>query len=202
MKQAAVRSQLLRLREQLRAATDGRDLLDRKREAILRAIAERLPQREAQRREATDRLAAARSALRAAQLEIGRAAVDAAALAQPPLASIDLADASIVGVRVPALRASRVEFHPCYGPASGSDRLDAAGAAFARAIERLAAFAAGDAALRRLRAALARTARRLNALDQQLIPDIRRDIRDLAAALEEEERDDAVRRKMWLTRQA
>lgn len=49
---------------------------------------------------------------------------------------------------------------------------------------------------------LPRTATRLNALDKQLIPDIRRDIRDLASALEEEERDDAVRRKRWLISRA
>jgi len=200
MKQAAVRSQLLRLRAQLRAAGDGRDLLDRKREAIVRAIADRTARCDASRRDAVAQLGAARAALRDAQLESGRAAIDAAALAQRADADLVVADASIVGVRVPQVQVDARTFRAEYAPASGTDRLDAAGAAFVRAIGPLAVFAADDTALRRLRAALARTARRLNALDKQLIPDIRRDIRDLAAALEEEERDEGVRRKLWLTR--
>ncbi len=200
MKQPAVRSQLLRLREGLRAATDGRELLDRKREAILRALVDRVPRCEASRREAVDRLAAARAALRDAQLELGRAAVDAAALAQPTTAPVEVTEMSVVGVRVPQARVAVERFDAAYGPASGSDRLDAAGEAFVRALGPLAALAAEETAVRRLRAALARTARRLNALDKQLIPEIQRDIRTLASALEEEERDDAVRRRLWATR--
>lgn len=201
MRQPAVRSQLLRLRAGLRAAADGRELLDRKREAIVRALVERVPRCEQLRREAADRLGAARAALADAQLELGRAAIDAAVLAQPVGADVEVTDASVVGVRVPRVDVPTRRFEPAYGRASGSDRLDAAGDAFVRAIGPLAAFAAEETAVRRLRAALSRTARRLNALDKQLIPEIRHEIQTLASALEEEERDDAVRRRVWTARQ-
>jgi V/A-type H+/Na+-transporting ATPase subunit D len=195
VKPPAVRSQLLRLRDELRAAADGRELLDRKREAILRALGEAIARRDRLHRDAVDRLGAARAALAIAQLEIGRAAVAAAALAQPPLENVEVTETSIVGVRVPVVRVVLDAFHARYGPASGSPSLDAAGSAFVASIGPIAALAAADTAVRRLRAALARTARRLNALDREVIPAITGEIRTLSAALEEEERDDAVRRK-------
>lgn len=60
------RSRLLQLRRELAAARAGRDLLDRKREAIVRAISARAPRRDRLRRAAsaamTDAIAAVASA--------------------------------------------------------------------------------------------------------------------------------------------
>lgn len=198
MRRPAVRSQLLRLRDDLGAAHDGRDLLDRKREAIVRALTERVPRRNALARAAAQRLGDARAALDRAELGIGRSAVDAAALAQPPLPPLELQEGAIVGVRVPRVKIAADTFQPQYGPASGSPQLDDAGAAFVAVLRPLADLAAEDTAVRALQAALARTSWRLNALDKELIPDLERQIRTLTAALEEEERDEAVRRRMWL----
>ena len=121
------------------------------------------------------------------------------ALAQAESTALDLVDVTVVAVAVPEGRGIATPFRPQYGPASGSPLVDAAGGAFCEAVGPLAAFAAADAGVRQLRAALTRTARRLNALDTVLIPDIRAEIRAVAAALEEEERDDAVRRKRWMS---
>jgi vacuolar-type H+-ATPase subunit D/Vma8 len=56
--------------------------------------------------------------------------------------------------------------------------------------------ASEEAAVQRLRAALARTARRQNALDQIVLPELGVLVRSVTAALEEEERDEATRRKI------
>lgn len=198
MREPAVRSRLLQLRRDLEAARRGRDLLDRKREALLRAIAERTPQRDARRTAAATALGEARTALDTAHIELGRTAVGAAALAQPPHGPLHVERASVVGVPVPRVHLPPARFQPYYGPASGSWSLDRAGAAFAGALAVLLALASEQAALRALGAALARTARRLNAIDQVIIPDISHQIASIAAALEEEERDEASRRKQWL----
>jgi vacuolar-type H+-ATPase subunit D/Vma8 len=50
-------------------------------------------------------------------------------------------------------------------------------------------------AVRNLRIGLAKTVRRLKALEQVVIPRLERDARELAAALEEEERDESLRRR-------
>lgn len=198
MNAPAVRSHLLQLRRDLEAARSGRDLLDRKREAILRSLAEHVPRRDKHDRAATHALGLARAALQEAQIELGRTAVHAATLAQPPAAAIGVFESSIVGVKVPWIVAPLTRYRPHYGPAGGSTSLDRAGAAFAHALPLLLALASENTAVKRLRAALARTARRLNTLDQVVVPDISRQIQMVAAALEEDERDDAVRRKRWL----
>lgn len=192
----AVRSRLLQLRRDLAAAREGRQMLDHKREAIARALAEHLPRRAARLQAAGRAIETARAALAAAQDELGRAAVNAAAIAQPLVSGCRRETVTIAGVRVPTLSLPCAVFIPQYGPTGGSPALDRAGAAFTNALEMLAGLAAEDAAVRRLRGALARTARRLNALDQIVLPGIVRDIRAIASALEEDERDEATRRRI------
>jgi V/A-type H+-transporting ATPase subunit D len=192
----AVRCRLLQLRRDLDAAREGRQLLDRKREAIVRALAEHLPRRAAQLQAARQAIETARASLGLAQDELGRAAVTAAAIAQPLLDGWRRDAVTIAGVRVPTLFLSHAVFLPHYGPTGGSPALDRAGAAFVHAVEALAALASEDAVVRRLRRALARTARRLNALDHIVLPAIARDIRAIASALEEDEREEATRRRI------
>jgi hypothetical protein len=70
------------------------------------------------------------------------------------------------------------------------------GAGFANALTALAALAAEDAAVRGLRLALRRTARRLNALDHVVLPQIAGEIHGIVTTLEEDDRDEAARRKV------
>jgi V/A-type H+-transporting ATPase subunit D len=200
MTEPPVRSRLIQLRRDLDAARTGRELLDRKREAILRALSDRTPRRDAARARAVERLHDARAALDRAEIEIGRAAVAGAAAAQPVLDTLAIAESAIVGVAVPRVEGAVPPFTPCYGPGSAPASLDAAGAAFADALPAVMELASEATAVDRLRAALARTARRLNALDRLVLPTIADQIARVAAAIEEDERDESVRRRAWLER--
>ncbi len=198
MREPAVRSRLLELRRSRDAVAAGRDLLDRKREAIVRALGERLRIRDERYRVAAAALQAARRALDAAEIEAGRTTLSAAALAQTAHVDLAVREVSVVGVRTARVDRASATFRPDYGPVSGSERLDDAGARFAAAVPTLLALAAEEEAVERLRMALTRTARRLNAIDQIVLPDLVRDIAGVSAALEEEERDEAVRRQRWV----
>jgi V/A-type H+-transporting ATPase subunit D len=189
----AVRSALHALRRDLEAARLGRDLLDDKREAILRTLLERAPRHKAAGAAAVAALAAARRRLVAAVVECGRNAVDAAVLAQPAAAAVDWRPGSVVGVPTPALTARIPAFTPRYGAASLTAELDRAGEDFSAAAGALVAFAEEDAAARNLQTGLSRTIRRLRALEQIVIPEIERQRRAVAVAVEEDERDDTVR---------
>jgi V/A-type H+/Na+-transporting ATPase subunit D len=195
--ESAGRSRLLDLRRQIVTARDGRALLDRKREAILRAVTERAPRLDALRRSVAVALADARSRLADAQMALGRIAVDSAALAQPPMAAIEAAETSLVGVALPDARVAVDHFVPRYGPVAVSPELDRAGARFMSLVPELLDLAAQEASVRRLNRALLRTVRRLNALDMIVLPELARELRMVTSALEEEERDEAVRRECW-----
>jgi V/A-type H+-transporting ATPase subunit D len=189
----AVRSQLHERRRELQAARLGRGLLDDKREAILRALLERNPRHAETRRAAAEALAQAQGSLLAARLDNGGRAVDAATLAQPPSAGVDWRPGSVVGVPTPRLEGEVPPFTPRYGTAALTAKLDRAGEDYSALAGALIAFAEQAEAVRNLQSGLSRTVRRLRALEQIVIPDIERALRAVAATLEEEERDDAVR---------
>ena len=191
------RAHLLELYRQRDLARIGRDLLDQKREAMLRAINDRLPRVRRLRAELADALAAARTSIADASCELGLVAVASASLAQPPYDGLTANEETVLGVMIPIIACEPQRFAPQYGPATASTRLDRAGTAYAALLPVVVDLGREDAALRRLRRALTRTVRRLNALDTIVLPDVTAAIATAAAALEEDERDEAVRHTRW-----
>lgn len=194
------RARLLVVTRQITDARGGRNLLDQKRGALVRALAERAPRLEETRAAAIRAVAKARAALVEAQLDLGRTAIDAAALAQSRFPGPTLRPASVAGVPVVDIDVPDFDFQPRYGPASGSPSLDAAGAAFVSSVPVILKLAAEEASERNLQKALQRVIRRMNALDTVIIPQLLHEQRRVADGLEEDERDEAVRRHAWLTR--
>jgi len=196
----ASRSRLLELRAELEAATRGRDVLERKRELYLQELRRRRADLVEARRRVGPSLAAARGALDKARVELGRGTIDAAVLAQPEAASVELRTGSILGTRVPRVLAPAVAFRPAYGPAGTAASLDAAGVAFAAILPKLAHLAEIEATAAALRRGLRKTARRLVALERVIIPRYQDELHAVISGLEEDERDEAVRRRAWLAR--
>ncbi len=192
---AASRSRLHTLRLERQAAALGRELLDDKREAILRALIERSRRRALAVAEVAALQARAARSLEGARIEAGARAVERAALAQPFEAAVDWRHGSVVGVGTPRLTARIPPFAPRYGPAGGAADLDRAGAEYSSLAVALVRFAEEDEAVRNLQSGLARTVRRLKALEEVVMPRLDREFRDVTVALEEDERDDTVRRQ-------
>ena len=195
---AAVRSRLLTLHQERKAARLGRELLDNKREAILRELLQRTRRRDKLRSALGQALRDAHRMVRAAHIEIGGAQIDGASLAQPVSVSVDLRHGSIVGVAMPRLQPRMTGFAPQYGVGATAASLDDAGACFSALLPTLIGLAQEEEAARNLQTGLIKTVRRLKALEQVVIPRLEQEVRDVLAALEEDERDESVRRKMWL----
>jgi V/A-type H+-transporting ATPase subunit D len=189
----AIRSRLHALAADLRAATLGRDLLDDKREAMLRTLSDRSRQQAAASARVAEAWAHAQQALHDACIEMGSRAVDAAALAQAVRATVSWRAGSVVGVATPRLQESLSAFVASYGAATTTSSLDRAGYEFTQLIPALVRLAEAEEAVRNLRAALQKTVRRLNALEQLVIPELEREAHAVSSALEEEERDDSIR---------
>jgi V/A-type H+-transporting ATPase subunit D len=189
----ATRWRLLELQRRRAAIDAGVALLDRKREALLRALTERQRIVSASRRELTITLASARDALDRAAVDIGPVSCRAAAAAQPPAPPMTVARDAVVGVRIPRIIGKVRPFVPGYGPGGTSFRLDEAGRAYTRLLPVLMRVAEQEHAVECLRRAVRRTARTLNALRAILLPAVDADIRAVRSGLEEEEREEAVR---------
>ena len=183
MSAAPSRWRLIELKRRREAVRSGIDLLDRKREALVRELAARREGAADRRRDASVALAQARELLRRAFDDIGRPACAAAALAQMSPATLDLREDRVLGVRLAYVDATSGPLQISYGPGGSAASLDRAARFFASLVPTLADLGSQEAAVRTLHHALQRTTRTLNALADVLLPELDAEIRAVAAGL-------------------
>lgn len=192
----ATRSELLALREELALARRGRDLLDEKRNQLLaelRRVAETVLAGEDELERAAGE-AAARLGL--AEALDGPDRVLGAAAAAGVSVRPRVRTARIMGVRVAEVSTdplARPLARRGYGLAESSPRIDGAAAAFETEIELLIEQATRELRVRRLVTEIARTTRRVNALENIVIPDLTSSAAHIASVLDEREREDRFR---------
>jgi H(+)-transporting ATP synthase subunit D len=196
MRGAATRWRLLELQRHRRAIGTGIDLLDQKREGLLRALAERRRLAADSRRRLAAALQRARGTLDRAVVELGEAAAVSATVAQLPCAAMTPREEAVVGVRILRLEHASSDYRVPYGPGGTCAALDEAGRLFSALLPDVVALAQEEHAVRTITRGLLRTTRTLNALRAVLLPAVDADIGSVASALDEEERDEAVR---WRT---
>jgi V/A-type H+-transporting ATPase subunit D len=199
---AATRSRLFDLRRDRIAARRSAELLDQKREVLLREIA----RRERLRKELRHRVAVAwneaNHRLRIARVDLGMRAVEAAALAQLARHTLVRGETSVMGVRIPQWSATVEPYRACYGPAGTAESLDEAGAAFTALIPQVVALAQEEIALACLSIAMRKTTKLLNALQKVVLPRLDREIRAIVDGIEEDERDDSLRRLVAMSHES
>lgn len=195
------RSRLYELRRDRIAAARSAELLERKREVLLRETTARIAKRDALRDRVTRALAAANYKLAIARVYHGRERIAAVALAQPLACTIESRELSVMGVRLIDLRAGAQPFRAMYGPAATSQALDDAALAFHTLLPDVIRLAGEEHAVSRLRLTLRKTTKLVNALRKIVLPRLEHEIRLIIDSIEEEDRDESVRRKVWLRHQ-
>jgi len=183
------KANLLRLKEDMALAQEGRQLLDEKREIILRELFSHLEDLRRSRAEAETALAEAYSELAAACIALGREQVARAALAAPPPAEITTQQRSLFGIVLPLLNWEPTDAAPPWGLLGTSLELDLTRERFLAAMRRLVEQAELEVAFRRLAAELRKTQKRVNALQNLLIPQYQETVSYMESGLEERERE-------------
>ncbi|MDZ7799692.1 MAG: V-type ATP synthase subunit D [Trueperaceae bacterium] len=189
------RATLLYLRQSLSEARDGHALLERKREVLLREVWDLM--RAVRQHEDRIRLRfdAAHQALRDARLDAGSDVVHSALLAPSADTRCTVDTRNLMGVVLPKVTL-HVRPEPLTTSAGGTPvELDEARRRWLDVIEALDVWAETYGAVWRVAAELARTQRRVNALEKMLIPEKEAAIRGVEATLEEAERESFVRGK-------
>ncbi len=183
------KSNLLRVKEDLALAREGRQLLDEKREIILRELFSHMEDMRRSRSEAQALLAEAYGQLSAACLALGRDQVARAGLAAPPPPEVKVQERSLFGVVLPLLNWEMDPDAPPWGLLGTSLELDLAREKFLAAMRRLVELAELEVAFHRLAVELRKTQKRVNALQNLLIPQYRETVTYMEAGLEERERE-------------
>lgn len=192
------RTELLTRKMQIRLAKQGAELLRGKREALVREFLEEL------RRFATDRkamkkaLTTAKQSLMTALTIDGPLSVGSAALACRQPVSVDIEEENIWGTRVANVKSDYAVRSPAqrgYTAGGTSIRIDEAAERFEAAVELIIKVSPVDRKLRVLGEEIRKTSRRVNALEQRLIPNLTEEVRFIRNALDQREREEIFRLK-------
>jgi V/A-type H+-transporting ATPase subunit D len=186
-------SLLLELKEERLGMREGYRFLDEKRLILASEILAELKRYQAELDAFDSAYADASAALEEAVVRHG---VEELSLypPYPPLdGAMDLKPRSVLGVTVYDLTCEVAEPEPPLGTAVASPEAERCRDAFRALIPRAAHLAALAGNLERLREDYARTARRARALEDVLLPELDETLSAIAGALEELEREEAVR---------
>lgn len=195
---ATTRMELLAKKAQITLARQGRELLEQKRTALMRELM-RVVDRVMTSSDALQQAAVeARAALARAEAVAGIEAVRSAAMATRSELALDVQATTVMGVSVPVIEQKRVTRSALgrgYSITGTSVTIDEAAAAFESEVDSLIQLAESELRLTRLAAELQRTSRRVNALEQILIPRLEAEHDFIQMALDERERTDHFRLK-------
>ena len=196
---SVTRMDLLARKAQIALASQGRDLLEQKRTALMKEFL-RTADTALKRSDALQQTAAsARQCLARAETMAGAEAVRSAALASRSGFRLDVTTASVMGVRIPHIEQKRVArsfLERGYSIVNTSITMDETASAFEEEVEAIIQLAEIELRLTRLGDEIQRTSRRLNALDQFLIPRLEAERDFIQTALDERERADHFRLKL------
>ena len=187
LRTAPTKSALLNLRKQVRFLEDGHELLERKRELLTRLVYEHIKEYQGKKRTAHETLRKAYRWLSIAQLRMGERNITQATLGATPSTSMQVLPRRSLGIQYPAVEAGVVPPAPV-GLLGTDSSFDEARQGFAQAAVHLAELAAVEIALYRLIGEQRKAQKRVNALKYNIIPSYKAVIKQIAEALEEEER--------------
>lgn len=196
------RMELLKLKKRKVLAKKGHDLLEEKRDALIMEFFKMIEEYRKHRVELEEYIKRAFETLIEAQMVIGRSGVQEGSYSVTEMVDAQMNVRNIMGVRVPVIMESsplRGEVDSGrergYGYVSTSAKLDEASDGFERVLRHIMWLAEEESSIRKLAQEIEKTKRRVNALENILIPRLQSTQNYIEMHLEELEREDFFRRK-------
>lgn len=190
----ASRAALLELRQEREVVQEGHRFLDEKRILLAREILRRLEEYEKARAAMEHSEEAARKALGDA---LGSHGLEYLQLHAPPTAGSGEVRVGRTAFLAMPLPEAELELELVGLEGLESEALGACARAYAEVARDAAAMAGAEAALLRLLAEYRRTERRVRALENLILPELRGEERDMEEVLEENEMEEAIRVRLF-----
>lgn len=190
------RINLIQTKKTLALAESGRDVLERKRDILLRELRSSIYESEKARADLLEALAKAYQGIKEANMSKGSETIANIACGSSFEAEFLMDFKSIMGVVVPTVEfQNELNVKPDYGFANTSSELDKAFKQFYSLLALIADLAKAEATTFQLANDVKRTQRRVNALNYVLIPKYRNITKQITMVLEEKDREEFVRTK-------
>jgi V/A-type H+-transporting ATPase subunit D len=191
------RINLIQTKKTLDLAESGREVLERKRDILLRELRNSIYEAERAREELTMALSKAYESLTEAKIGKGSETIANVALCSAAIADFAIDSRSVMGVSVPSAEfKNQANAKPDYGFGSTNVELDKAFKQFRNVLELIADLARAEGTAFQIANDVKRTQRRVNALNHVLIPRYRNTARWIEQVLEEKDREEFVRTKI------
>ena len=191
------RSELLKLKKQIRLAKSGYNLLKKKRDGLILEFFDILKKAKTLREELVNEYKAALEKINIARTLEGDLKVKSIAMAIKDIPDIKLTTKNIMGVKVPKIESSEIKkafMERGYGVYNSSS-IDEAAAAYEKVVEKIILAAEIETSMRKLLNEIEKTKRRVNALEFVVIPNLDKTKSFIQLRLEEMERENIFRMK-------
>ncbi|HBB61402.1 MAG TPA: V-type ATP synthase subunit D [Lachnospiraceae bacterium] len=187
---------LILAKNSLSLAKMGYDLMDKKRNILIREIMNLIDQAKDIQSQIDETFSQAYLALQKADIENGISNVQKIAYAVPVETSIRIKTRSVMGVEIPLTESKPSGVYPNYAFYTTRESLDDARIAFEKVKELTIRLSSIENSAYRLAMNIKRTQKRANALKNITIPHYTQLAKDISEALEEKEREEFTRLKV------
>ena len=187
---APTKSNLMAMKKSLALARLGYDLLDRKRNLMMREMMRLIDDVKSIQGDISSAFATAYASLRNANMTLGQNEVFRIAMSRDTDDDITLRRRSVMGIEIPDVKLTDDIHMPGYGFSSTNPLLDETYIDFMKVRDLVAKAAAIENSVYRLAKAIKQSQKRANALKNIVIPDLEEQIHYITGYLEEKERDE------------
>jgi len=191
------RMELLEIRKKLTLAEKGHKLLEEKRDALVERFFTIIDKRNQMKKELDGVFNNAFLSLIQSQMIIGEQKVDDLSHLTKDVGEVSFESDNIMGVKIPKLNSDdiTVDEKPLYGFSETCAKLDDAKKQFSELLVKLIDLAGLEGGIKSLAVEIEKTKRRVNVLENNLIPKLHATKKYIEMQLEEREREDFFRRK-------
>jgi V/A-type H+-transporting ATPase subunit D len=194
LRPSPTKGNLIASKKSLELAKLGYDLMDRKRNVLIREMMNLVDKVKFLRENITEAYQEAYLALQQANISLG--VVNEIANAITIEEGLNIVYRSVMGVEIPMVTMNETKVVLEYGFEESNSRLDEATIKYILAKRLTVVLAEVDTSIYRLARAIQKTQKRANALKNIVIPNLEGDIKYIAEALEEKEREGFIRLKV------
>lgn len=193
---APTKANLISAKSSLEFSKQGFELLDRKRNVLIRELMEYVDKAKNIQDKINKIFSEAYKALERANITMGIYEVEEIAMAVPEANDYDILFKSVMGVEVPHVYYDKEDIKPSYGFYKSNTAMDLAYKSFNEVKYLIYELAELENAIYRLAMEVKKTQKRANALENIQIPKFQATVKNISEVLEEKEREDFFRLKV------
>jgi len=193
---APTKTNLMRLKNDLKFAQQGFELLDQKRNILIIELLALIDQTADYQSRVEAAMAQAYQSLEQAVFDMGQLKVHTLAGSVNMSTDITVSTRRVMGITLPVIETRFTEHPPYYSPMGTSFHVDSALQHFKEALQLLARLSELKISVLRLANEVKKTIRKVNALEKIAIPSLKETVHYINSRLEESERDMFVLMKL------